>query len=187
MNKNLLIIGAGQCGNVAKEIAEAMGCFEKIDFLDDTNEIAIGKFCDYEKYTASYTYAIVAVGNANMRLEWINKLESACYKIATLVHPKAYVAPSAQIMKGSIVEPMSAVHTGCVIAVGCIISAGAVINHASMCCDAVHIDCNATVAGNSLVPAGTHVHCGEVFKRSEFTPHGPLPVDGREYCFEDGM
>ena len=33
--KNLLIIGAGQYGVVAKEIAESMKCFEKIDFVDD--------------------------------------------------------------------------------------------------------------------------------------------------------
>ena len=33
--KNLLIIGAGQYGMVAKEIAESMKCFEKIDFVDD--------------------------------------------------------------------------------------------------------------------------------------------------------
>ena len=30
-NNNLLIIGAGQYGHVAKEIAESMGTFEKIE------------------------------------------------------------------------------------------------------------------------------------------------------------
>ena len=35
MNKNLLIIGAGCCGLAARETAQAMGCFEKISFLDD--------------------------------------------------------------------------------------------------------------------------------------------------------
>lgn len=43
MNNNLLILGAGQYGDVAKEMAEAMGCFGKIDFLDDNNELVIGK------------------------------------------------------------------------------------------------------------------------------------------------
>ena len=36
MNKNLLILGAGIFGTVMKELAEEMGVFEKIDFLDDT-------------------------------------------------------------------------------------------------------------------------------------------------------
>lgn len=35
MNKNLLIIGASTYGVVASEIAADMGCFEKIDFVDD--------------------------------------------------------------------------------------------------------------------------------------------------------
>ncbi len=33
--ENLLIIGAGQYGMVAKEISDAMNCFGRIDFLDD--------------------------------------------------------------------------------------------------------------------------------------------------------
>ena len=34
--KNLLILGAGQYGVLAKEIAESMGCFATIAFLDDS-------------------------------------------------------------------------------------------------------------------------------------------------------
>lgn len=32
MNNNLLILGAGQYGMIAKEIAESMNCFEKNRF-----------------------------------------------------------------------------------------------------------------------------------------------------------
>ena len=39
MKHKLLIIGAGQYGMVAKEIAESVGGFEIIAFLDDKNEI----------------------------------------------------------------------------------------------------------------------------------------------------
>lgn len=209
MNRNLLIIGAGQYGQVAKEIAEAMNYFETISFLDDENNCAIGKLCDYEKYSLTYSYAVVAIGDPKIRLEWISRLEEACYKIAILVHPKAYVASSAQIMRGSIIEPMAVVHTDCVIKIGCIISAGAVVNHNAMCFDACHIDCNATVLSNTLVPAGTHVLTGSVFEKKDVLvndlffnakkwtkktyeskkniSHGPLPINGREYCFEDGM
>ena len=34
-NKNLLILGAGQYGQVAKEVAETMGIFDDVAFLDD--------------------------------------------------------------------------------------------------------------------------------------------------------
>ena len=83
MNKNLLILGAGQYGMVVREIAEEMGCFEQIAFLDDSHETdnpnyheeAIGKFTDAEKLSADYTYAIPAIGNAEKRLELLMFLE----------------------------------------------------------------------------------------------------------------
>ena len=163
-----------------------MICFEKIDFLDDKNEIAIGKLSDYEKYSASYSYAVVAIGNPELRISWIYKLEQACYTVAILVHPRAYVSPSAQIMKGSIIEPMAVVHTGCVIASGCIISAGAVINHAAMCCDGCHIDCNATVVGNTLVPTGTHIFSGVVFKKDNVSLKD-LFLDSKELMLKNDI
>ncbi|MBQ8620488.1 MAG: hypothetical protein IJ418_23680 [Clostridia bacterium] len=39
----IAIIGAGQYGFVVKETAQAMGCFDRIDFLDDTSPSAIDK------------------------------------------------------------------------------------------------------------------------------------------------
>ena len=64
MNKNLFIIGAGQYGFVAKEIAGEMNFFDKIDFLDDNNEIAIGNFERYEELSASYSYDVAAIDNS---------------------------------------------------------------------------------------------------------------------------
>ena len=48
-----------------------------------------------------------------------------------------------------------------------IISASAIINHASMCCDGVDLDCNDTVEGYCLVPVGTKICRGEVYKRKD--------------------
>ena len=36
-----------------------------------------------------------------------------------------------------------------------------------MCCDGVHVDCNVTVEGYCLVPAGTKVCSGEVYQRKD--------------------
>lgn len=214
MNRNLLIIGAGCCGLAAKETAEAMGCFEKISFLDDNkkempggSEI-LGNVNDFEIFIADYSNIFVAIANPEIKLKLLKKIKetSAC-KIATLVSPRAYISPSAQIMQGTIVEAMATINTGAIIAEGCIIGAGSVVNHCSMCCEGVQLECNATVADNTVVPAGTNIGSGVVFKRDTIgvndlffdvekwnknvenikKPHGPLPIDGREYCFEDGM
>ncbi len=171
MNDNLLIVGAGIYGLVAKEIADSMNCFGKIAFVDDErtetlNGIAtIGTCADLSNLSIEYHNVVVAIGNPEIRLSLIRRIEEeTTLNLVTLISPRAYVAPFSQIMKGCIIEPMAVVQTGCVLAVGCIVSAGAVVNHASMCCDGVHVDCNATVVGCTLVPAGTKIKCGEVFK-----------------------
>ena len=172
MNKNLLIVGAGAYGVVAMEIAESMMCFEKIAFVDDAKEEApngievIGTCSDINNLAEEYNNIIVAIGNPKVRLSLLQKLEEEKYcRVVKLISPKAYVAPSAQIMQGCIVEPMSVIQSMSYISKGCIISAGAVVNHASMCCEGVHVDCNATVAGMAYVPVGTKVKSGEVFDR----------------------
>lgn len=173
MNKNLLIVGAGICGLSAREIAREMGCFEKIDFLDDNvkkmpdGTKILGGINEFNNYVAQYSYIFVAMANPKIKLELINKIkETTPYIIVTLISPKAYISPSAQIMQGVIIEPMAVVNTGSVISPGCIIGAGSVVNHSSMCCGGVHMECGAIVADNTLVPAGTEIKSGEIFKRN---------------------
>lgn len=171
MAENLLIVGAGSYAVVALDIALETGRFEKIDFVDDSKNIAvngskvIGTIKDIKELACRYKNIIVAIGDWKVRLSLIRKIEeeTGC-NVISLVSPKAHVSKAAQVMKGCIVEPMAVVHTGCKIGVGCIISAGAVVNHESECCDGVHIDCNATVSGYSTVPMGMKVCSGVVFK-----------------------
>lgn len=162
MNKNLLILGAGQYGMVAREIAESMGSFEKIDFLDDHKEFAIDKLTNYEKYAAEYTYAIVAIGNAETRLSYIQKLEEACFRIAILVSPRAYIAPSAQLMKGSIIEPMAVIHANAVVAVGVIVCAGAIVNHNAAVGDGCLLQCGSVVAAGTMMKMKSTLGYNEV-------------------------
>lgn len=171
MGNNLLIIGAGMYGVVAKEIAQSMNCFDNISFVDDNAQIAadqtkvVGTMNDIAKLLDEYNNVIVAIGNPDVRLDIINKLENDfSARIITLVSPHAYVAPSAKVDKGCIIEPMAVVHTACVLGKGCLISAGAVLNHASVCHDGVHVDCNATVLGYMSIPAKTKVFCGTIYK-----------------------
>lgn len=215
-NKNLLIIGAGVYGVVAKEIAESMNCFEKICFLDDyavktPNGIdVIGKSSNLEDFAIDFANIIVAISDAEKRLQMISKIEETPCRLISLVSPRAYIAPTAQIGAGCIIEPLAVVHTGCVLTKGCIVSAGAVINHVSMLCDGVHVDCNATIEGHTLIPAGVKIPAGIVYKRDSVKVEdlffnkkdwqeklfnltvkvpqgGPESINGKEYSFEDGM
>ena len=163
MNRSLLIIGAGTYGRFVQEIAQEMRCFDQIDFLDNYAKNTVGTFVDYEKKAEIYSHAIAVVENPQLRLEWIHKLEEAGFIVPALVHPLAYIAPSAQIQKGCIIEPQAVVQTGSVLAIGVIISSGAVVGHDSFVGDVCNIECNAVIAPHSVVEAGTKVCAGAAF------------------------
>lgn len=147
---------------IAKEISEAMGCFDRIDFLDDNNSIAIGKIAQYENFVNEYEQAIVAIGNSVLRLELTEKMRNAGYKLATIISPMAYVSPSAIIHEGCIVEAMAVVNTESVINECCFISAGAIVNHNSTIGNGCHIDCHAVVKSNTVLKNCTKVEYGQV-------------------------
>ncbi|WP_134703816.1 PglB [Ammoniphilus sp. YIM 78166] len=122
MINNLLILGAGGHGRVVRETAEAMGCFERIESLDDNSESAIGRCKDLKRYINDYSYAFVAFGNNNQRMKWIKEITEAGFQLPVLIHPTAYVSPSAKIGVGSILCSRAVVNTSAVIEKGCIIS-----------------------------------------------------------------
>lgn len=161
--KNLLIIGAGQYGTMIKESARALNEYDKIDFLDDENEEAIGTVAECAKFVDTYKYALVAIGNGAIRLEITDKLKAAGYQIASFISRRAYVSPSAEIEEGCVIEPMAVIATGSKVCRCTIVSSGAVVNHNSTVLEGSHIDCNSTVRSNRTVPVKTKLECGQIF------------------------
>ena len=159
--KSLLILGAGQFGQVTKEIAEAGG-YERIDFLDDNKESAIGGLSDYKDYL-DYGEAVVAIDDIILRMAYLEKLKLAGFKIPVLIHPTCYVSPSAVIGEGSVIEPRANIHTGCIIGRGCIISMAANINHHTRIGDFCHVACNSTVMQNTSVEPCSNTMSGQLF------------------------
>lgn len=151
MNNNLLILGAGGYGHVVREIAEDTGIFDKIDFLDDSSPLAIGKFGDAEKFLKGYPNAVVALGNAELRLGYIEKLRAAGFQIPAIISPKAYVSNPAKIGNGTIVEPFSAVNANSEVGIGVLLRCGSVIDHNAKVGDFCYIDCGVVVKANNSV------------------------------------
>ena len=181
--KNLLILGMGQYGIVAKEVAEESGQFEKIAFLDDNNPEAVGKLSEGGKFVREYTQAFAAVGNPELRAALLKRAEEGGFEIVTLVSPRAYVSRSAESGKGCIVEPMAVVNAAVKLKAGVFVCAGSVVNHNAEVGAMCQIDCNATVAASAKVPDGTKVGLGEVYLGGEIAKKRP---EGG-YTFEDGM
>ena len=163
--RKLLILGAGQYGFVAAETAQAMNCFEEIAFLDDANPKAIGKLSDYEKYAQDFSDAFVAMGNPKLRLFWLERLAQAGFNLPVLIHPQAWLSPSAQVGPGVILEPMTVVHANSVVKRGCLLCAGAIVNHNAVVEEGCQIDCGAIVMSNARVEPETKIPCGTVVQK----------------------
>jgi len=171
MENNLMILGAGGHGRVVKETAEAMGVFGKIDFLDDNLEskVALGLCSDFEKYAGEYPYAFPAFGNNELRMKWTERLQEKCFKIPVLIHPTAFVSPSATVHLGTIVEAKAIINTNSVIARCSIVSVGAIIDHDTYIGIGCHIDCGATVMANCVVNDFTKLASGKVYEGNDLS------------------
>lgn len=177
--KDLLILGAGQYGVLAREIAESMGCFANIAFLDDSHPRApschpregedlldiIGTTRDIAKFAKEFHYAFVAIGNPDVRRYLVEQVLSNGMDLVTLVHPTAYISPSAQLQKGVCIEPKATVQTKAFVAQASFIASGAIIRHNATVGEFCHIDCNAVVQTDAVVPPATKVPCNSVYTR----------------------
>lgn len=176
MNKNLLVVGYGQFGAMAHEVAEYMGCFEQIDYLYDGIDYAVGNLKDMEKMSKKYSYAISAVENYEERLALTRKLEEYCYNVPTLVHPRSYVSKEATLSKGVIVEAMVVVQSGTTLCNGVFVCAGSVIGANCFVGDCCTLEFNSTIMSNTIIQMGTKVSAGTVVKENNI-PKNDLNAD----------
>lgn len=79
-------------------------------------------------------------------------------ELATVVHPRAFVAPSAVLGAGAVVLPLAVVHSGARIGSGAIVNSGAVVEHDVQVGDFAHVSPNATLGGGARL--GDRAHLG---------------------------
>lgn len=161
--KKLLILGAGQFGVLIKELCDISGEWDVISFLDDKSDKAIDKLENFEKYVDEYDYAYAAFGNNTMRRTWLEKLEKY-YKIPILIHPEAFVSPSAKIECGSVVLPKAVVHTNSVVGKGCIVNVGALLDHDSVMESFTHLCVGVVVKARCIIKENSRVESGMVIQ-----------------------
>lgn len=178
-DKSLLIVGEGQYGQVAKEIAEQSEMFETVALLDDLSDGV-----SYKDKTTEYSFAFVAVADMTERLRLTGILEECGYTIATLISPKSYINKTAKVEKGVMIEPFAAVNSGAVINDCCYIGANATIDCGSEVGRGSTICCGATVVDNTYVEPKTEVKHGQICYGNKLAKKTP---EGNNYCFEDGM
>ena len=161
MGRKLLIVASKRYGDYVKEIAESMGCFEEISFVDYDREGAIGKLEDVESFYPEYNCAIAACDDGTERLEWNKKLETL-YNIPVLAHMDSTISPSANLMPGCIVEPRAVIGCGSTIGQATIIGANVVVEPYCFIGDSCTLKSGTIVKSTSMVAMNTSTEQGSV-------------------------
>ena len=161
MRRKLLIVASKRYGDYVKEIAESMGCFEEISFVDNDREGAIGKLEDVESFYPEYNCAIAACDDGTERLEWNKKLETL-YNIPVLAHMDSTISPSADLLPGCIVEPRVVIGCRTTIGQAAVIGANSVIEPYCIVGDSCTLKSGTIVKSTSALNIGTETEQGSV-------------------------
>ncbi len=162
MSRKLIILGSGGYGRTVYDVAEQLGY--SITVLDDSdNEHPLNSFSLYIKNDVEF---IPAFGNNEFRLEWLERIENAGGKPATLIHPSAYVSPKAYVSEGCVILPGAVINTGTRIGKGCIINLGATVDHDVIVEDGVHLCVRCIVKGENTISRCEKIEAGEIIERA---------------------
>ncbi len=166
----LLIIGAGGFGQTVKDVASQTGRFNCIHFLDDNSHLedVVAKCDEFQRFINEQSCFLVALGNNALRRQWLEMLAKAKANIATLIHPSAYVSPSAGIAEGCIVLPQAVVNTSCILKRGCIVNIGALVDHGCILEECVHVAPGGIVKAENRIPALLKIESGEVVSNRQY-------------------
>jgi UDP-perosamine 4-acetyltransferase len=135
--------------DLAKKGAAVLGV--RILGTDDT-------LCDFPPSTVMLVNGIGSIGPTTARRELFEKFKRLGYRFATVIHPAAWVSPSArlgegvQVMAGGIIQP------DCLIGDDSIVNTGASVDHDCRIGAHVHVAPGATLSG--AIAVGDNVHIG---------------------------
>ena len=160
--KRLVILGSGGYGRTVYDVAEQLGY--SITVLDDSDrEHPLDSF---SHYISDDTQFIPAFGNNEFRLGWLERIEKAGGKPATLVHPSAYISPRAHVSEGCVVLPGDIINAGTRIGKGCIINLGATVDHDVLVEDGVHLCIRCIIKGENRITRCEKIEAGEIIERA---------------------
>jgi sugar O-acyltransferase (sialic acid O-acetyltransferase NeuD family) len=100
---------------------------------------------------------ILRIDGNRERIAMFEQLGIPDERLATFVHPMAYVAPSVQLGPGCVVMPNVSMSPATRLGKGCLVMAGAMIGHDNLIGDFCHIAAQSAVGSYLTVGKGVHV------------------------------
>lgn len=161
MANKLLIVVSKLYGDYVKEIAESMGCFETISFVDNDRQDAIGRLDELSSFYPEYNCAIAACDDGEERLMWNKKLEEL-FNVPVLFHKDSTISPSSSLLPGSIVEPRAVIGCQTTIGSSTVVGAGSIVEPYCIIGDGSTLKSGTIVKSTSIVGSNTTIQQGSV-------------------------
>ena len=167
MAKKLLILGAKGVARMVLEILAGQNDWDEIALLDNFPQSdsvysypIIGKCDDAAQYRQDYTHAFVCMAGGTTRRRFQEIIIAARYEIPNVIHPLAYVSPSAQLGRGVLIDAFAVIQPNCKIGDGCFIHAGAAVAHDNILGDCVSLSPNVATTGGVQIGACSFLAAG---------------------------
>ncbi len=173
MSRKVVILGGlGNGVVVANAIEHARGMggtdLEVAGLLNDRTPVGekidlfpvIGTLHDAQRLLDEgywFINTILRIDGNRERISLFESLGIPDERLATFVHPMAYVAPSVQLGPGCVIMPQAAMSPGTRLGKGSIMMVGATMGHDNEIGDFCHISANACVGSYLHVGRGVHV------------------------------
>lgn len=161
---DLIIIGGGEHAFMVCEAALLSGRFNVIGFLD-RQPAALGDIpylgtddAALQYPDAAFVVGIGMLGPASARWHMIGRMPVKRW--ASVVHPHAFVSPSASIGAGTVIMPGAIVNARSEIGEHCIINSGVIVEHDVMIGGHTHLSPGSVVGGGVKIGKNCFVGLG---------------------------
>jgi len=159
----LVIFGGGGHGKVIIDLVRALGTYQLVGVLDDHlhpgtlilgvpvlgGSEALPRL--YEQGVHKVINAVGAIGHVEVRVQIFDMLRQAGFLFPTVIHPMAFVEPSAKIEDGVQILAKSYISSSATIDFGTLINAGVVVSHDCNLGKYVNLSPGAMLAGGVVL------------------------------------
>lgn len=187
----VVLIGAGPHAAVVAEAVQALGRYELVGLTDPDATLGPvlglpllgGDDVLVALRERDVNAAVISVGDNALRQQLAAKARALGFALPPIIHPQAFIAPSARIEDGAIIMARAVVGTKTVVRELAIVNTGAIVDHDGIVGTAAHIAPGCAIAGSvtigerALVGVGSAVRPGVTIGRDAVVAAGSAVVD----------
>ena len=166
-----MVLGIYGTGGSGQEVYEILECNESIRtqwsevvFIDDTREKGTFRDCQMmpfaefvQMYKTLDAEIVIAVGEPKYRKILGEKVRTNGYELATIIHPLAFVSPTARIGKGVVLQESVYVSAGADVGNNTYVNGKTIIGHNVTIGENSQISSFAIIAGTTTVGENAYI------------------------------